>query len=281
MPRHFGSFVPGRRLRVAIGACCLGWTLTANAYTPQVDWDPTDDLRMPEFTELERPETLREDAYRALRADDWRLALVIARAWVRIDPDNDFPWVLMAWAHAENNDYAGVVEAYNRAIDINPQQRHPVWRSLGVAYTMLKRFDHAESAFARAAEVDAAEPRAWFDLCEAHLRNGQAAKALQAVQQAIQREPEYAEAWSCRGQALIREKRLEEALTAFRRAIGGKTLEPRTDRASFWTSLGWVYHQLKREDGVQEAFEGISRWDVSAAERFREQMMAGRESDKR
>lgn len=270
-----------RPLRAALGACCLGWTLAAGAYTPQVDWDPTEDLRLPEFAEFDRPEVLRDDAYRALRADDWRRALVIARAWVRVDPDNDFPWVLMAWAYAESDDYAGVVEAYNRAIDIKPEQRYPVWRSLGVAYTMLKRYDHAVSAFARATEVDAAEPRAWFDLCEAHLRAGEANKALQAAQQAIRREPEYAEAWSCRGQALIRETRLEEALTAFRRAIDGKTLEPRTDRASFWTSLGWVYHQLKREDGVQEAFEGISRWNASAAQRFREQMMAGHENAKR
>ncbi len=281
MRRRFGRTGFARHLRAALGAACLGWALAAGAYSPQVDWDPTEDLRLPEFAEFDRPAVLRAEAYRALRADDWRQALVIARAWVRVDPDDDFPWVLMAWAYAEIDDYAGVVEAYNRAIDIQPRQRYPVWRSLGVAYTMLERFDHAVSAFARAAEVDAAEPRAWFDLCEAHLRNGDGDKALQAAQQAIRREPDYAEAWSCRGQALVFEARLEEALTAFRRAIDGKTLEPSTDRVTFWRSLGWVYHQLKRAEGVQEAFEGISRWNASAAQRFREQMMAGHENAKR
>ena len=185
--------------------------------------------------------------------------------------------MLQAWSHAERNDYVSVVAAYNRAIDINPRQRLPVWRSLGVAYTVLKRYDYAVTAYARAAEIDPAEPHTWFDLCEAHLRNGETAQAIHAARQAIQRESDYAEAWACRGHALAREERLEDALTAFRRAIDGKTLEPRTDRAAFWASLGWVYHRLNRADGVQEAVEGISRWSADAAERFREKYMAGRE----
>ncbi|HNH11675.1 MAG TPA: tetratricopeptide repeat protein [Rhodocyclaceae bacterium] len=272
-----------RRPRAGIASVLVGLTLAADAhaFVPQVDWDPDEVPQLPAFDDGGRANALRAEAYRALRQNDWRRAMSIGREWVRLDPEDDFPWVLQAWAHAENNDYPNVVAAYNRAIDINPQQRYPVWRSLGVAYTVLHRYDYAVTAYARATEIDPSEPRAWNDLCEAQLRNDNPAAALGSAQQALLREADYAEAWSCRGQALMREKRLDEALSAFRRAIDGKTLDPRTDRANFWASLGWVYHQLNRADGVQEAVEGIHRWNADAAARFREQFMAGREDVRR
>lgn len=265
--------MPCRPARLAI-ACVLAFAGTASAYSPDADRTRHGAAVMPTFAEVDRLHALRAEAYSALRADDWRLAMKISREWASIDPDDDTPWVLQAWTHAERSDFVGVVAAYNRAIDINPRQRHPVWRSLGVAYTALERYDYAVTAYARATEIDSAEPRTWFDLCEAHLRNAEPAQAIRAAQQAIERESDYAEAWACRGNALVREARLEDAVTAFRRAIDGKTLDPRTDRAAFWASLGWVYHQLNRADGVQEAVEGISRWSAEAAERFRENLVA-------
>lgn len=248
----------------------------ASAYSPWVDYDLSVEPLLRPVTDTDRVPSLRAQAYAALRADDWRRAMTISRDWANLDPDDDTPWVLQAWAHAERGDFVNVVAAYNRAIDINPRQRPPVWRSLAVAYTTLDRHDYAVSAYARAAEVDPSEPRTWYDLCEAHLRNAEPAQAIRAAQQAIQREADYAEAWACRGSALVHEQRLEDAVIAFRRAIDGKTMESRTDRAAFWRSLGWVYHQLNRADGVQEAVEGVNRWSADAAERFREQIMAGR-----
>lgn len=262
----------------SLGVCVgLAFAGPSRAYSPEVDRERKPDLAMPAVAGFDRVHALRAEAYAALRADDWRHATRISREWAAVDPDDDTPWVLLAWTHAQRSDYVNVVTAYNRAIDINPRQRHPVWRGLGVAYTVLKRHDYAVTAYARAAEVNPAEPRAWFDLCKAHLRNAEPAQAIDAAQQAIQRESEYAEAWSCRGEALVREGRLEDALGAFRRAIDGKTLEPHTSRAALWASLGWVYHRLDRADGVQEAVEGIRRWSADAAERFRETVMAGRE----
>lgn len=282
MLRRFGRECRVVARRARVGAAMLGLAGcavvadSAAAYSPDVDWEPAvATMAMPDFASIDRASALRAEAYRALRADDWRNAMSISREWARVDPDDDFPWVLQAWAHAERHDYIGVVAAYNRAIDINPRQRQPVWRSLGVAYTVLQRYDYAVTAYARATQIDAAEPRAWFDLCEAHLRNAEPAQAIRAAQQAIQRENDYAEAWACRGNALVREERLEDALTAFRKAIDGKTLEPRTDRSAFWASLGSVYHRLNRVDGVREAFEGINRWSPDAAERFREKFLAG------
>lgn len=274
--RVFTRQTRGWPVRLAV-SCALAFAGSAWAYAPDGDRDEKGELLMPAFAASDRAQVLRAEAYSALREDDWRRAMKISREWAVIDPDDDFPWVLRAWSHAERNDYVSVVAAYNRAIDINPRQRPPVWRSLGVAYTVLKQYDYAVTAYARATEVDPAEAHTWFDLCEAHLRNAEPAQAIRAAQQAIQRESDYAEAWACRGHALVREERFEDALTAFRKAIDGKTLEPRTDRAAFWASLGWVYHRLNRADGVQEAVEGINRWSADAAERFREKIMAGRE----
>ncbi|MBK8335861.1 MAG: tetratricopeptide repeat protein [Sterolibacteriaceae bacterium] len=284
-PSGGAGCVMRRRARiwsVGLGLWCAAIVAgPASAYSPWVDYDLTVEPLIRPVADTDRVSALRAQAYAALRADDWRHGMRVSREWANLDPEDDTPWVLLAWAHAERGDFVSVVAAYNRAIDINPRQRPPVWRSLAVAYTTLQRHDYAVSAYARAAEINPSEPNTWFDLCEAHLRNAEPAQAIRAAQQAIQREADYAEAWACRGSALVREQRLEDALIAFRRAIDGKTMEPRTDRAAFWRSLGWVYHQLDRADGVQEAVEGISRWSTDAAERFREQVMAGRDDPRR
>lgn len=283
MGRWFGgvSCVMPRRARpwaARFGLCAASALVgSAWAYPTKFDPSPKTDPQIPVFEAADPAYRLRAEAYRALRADDWRRAMKVSREWASVDPDDDTPWVLLAWSHAERNDYVNVVAAYNRAIDINPRQRHPVWRSLGVAYTTLKHYDHAVSAYARAAELDPAEPQTWFDLCEAHLRNSEPAPAIRAAQRAIERVGDYAEAWACHGNALVQTGRLEDALAAFRKAIDGKTMDARTDRVAFWASLGWVYHQLNRPDGVREAVEGINRWNTDAADRFREKYMAGDE----
>lgn len=233
------------------------------------------ELQLPQGAVFDRAGELRQEAWAALRNDDWRRAKAIAREWSAIDPANDFPWVLRAWAEAERNDYLAVVQAYNRAIDLNPDQRNAVWRSLGVAYTALGRHDYAVDVYRRAAQMNPADPRGWVDLCDAQLRNRDPQAAVEAAREALRREADHAEAWACRGQSLMQQGKLEDALAAYRQAIDGKTFDPATDRTSFWFALGTVYHRLQREDGMREAMEGMGRWNTEVAERFRRAYLPG------
>jgi tetratricopeptide (TPR) repeat protein len=68
---------------------------------------------------------------------------------------------------------------------------------------------------------------------------------LWAADQSIQLKPDYAEAWSNRGNALHDLKRYEEALASFERA-----LELKPDYAEAWSNKGSTLHELKRFDGA-------------------------------
>lgn len=220
---------------------------------------------------------LRNAAFRALRADDWKLAQSLALEWIQLDAEADLPWLLLAWTYAEQDDYRAVVASYNRAIRLNPEQRAEVWRGLGLAYTQLKRTDYAVQAYRRAAERNPLEARGWRELCEAQLRDGNSEQALDAADRALAREDDYAEAWACRGDALLEQNALDEAESAYRKAINSKTGERYTDRSRFWQGLGQVYEKQGRTNEIAEVLEGMRIWNAEAANRFEHRFVSSKE----
>ncbi len=230
--------------------------------TPSGPFDPPDPIV-----------SLRAASRGAIAADDWILAREIARRWIELEPDHDYPWILTAWADAEAGDFRAVVRSYNRALARNPDQRYQVFRSLALAYRAIGQFDHALVVHVRAAQINPNDARLWRELCDTRLRLGDADAAAQASDRALALESSYAEAWACRGQALARQERDAEAVEAFRRALDGQALERATNRASFWIALGNLYGRLREPSGVAEALDALERWDPQAAERLREEFL--------
>lgn len=262
----------GQRRILRLMLLCV-WPAWAGAAVPDVSGGASS---VPAIA-ADRVLSLRNAAFRALRADDWHLAQSLALEWIRLDAEADLPWLLLAWTYAEQDDYRAVVASYNRAIRLNPEQRAEVWRGLGLAYTQLKRTDYAVQAYRRAAERNPLDARGWRELCEAQLRDGNPEQALDAADRALAREDDYAEAWACRGDALLQQNALEQAESAFRKAIDSKTGERYTDRSRFWLGLGQVYEKQGRTDEIAEVLEGMRLWNAEAANRFEHQFISSKE----
>lgn len=221
----------------------------------------------------ERVARLHEEATDALDADDWRRTRRIAWRWIRIEPDDDYPWLLLAWTYAAENDFRGMIKSYRQAFRIKVDQPYFVWHSLGIAYYNLRRYGDALVAYERAVLMNSSDADLQRDLCQAHLASGNAAAAAKAASAALQITPDFAEAWLCRGLALSDMQRLDEAEHALREATIGKLYESDTDRGAIWAALGGLYHKLGRMEEVQEALERLQRWNAKAAEKFRQQYL--------
>lgn len=225
------------------------------------------------FVEPDPIVMVRGAAREAVADDDWQRARAIAERWSELEPDLDYPWILMAWCHAQEGNFRAVVESYGKALTRNPDQRYQIWRSLGLAYGAIGYFDQALVALRRAAQLNSHDARLWRELCDTQLRLGAADAAADAAGRAMTREPEYAEAWACYGRALALQQRDLEAVDALRRALDGRTLEWGTRRATFWITLGALYRRLDDAKGIEEALDGLQRSDPQAAERFRDEML--------
>ena len=95
--------------------------------------------------------------------------LASLEAKTRAEPDNADAWVQLGLAKFDSNDFAGAVAAYRRASILAPAVAN-IWSSLGEAIVMAAPTsgppmpDEALSAFRRAAELDAKDPRARYFL---------------------------------------------------------------------------------------------------------------------
>jgi len=108
-----------------------------------------------------------------------------------------------------------------------------------------RQFWDAEKYYQKAIRQRPNDPICFANLAACYNEQSQPLLGLWAADQSIQLKPDYAEAWSNRGNALHDLKRYEEALASFERA-----LELKPDYAEAWSNKGSTLHELKRFDGA-------------------------------
>jgi predicted O-linked N-acetylglucosamine transferase (SPINDLY family) len=113
-----------------------------------------------------------------------------------------------------------------------------------------REFCDAVKYYQKAIRQQPNDPICFANLAACHNEQSQPLLGLEAADQSIQLKPDYAEAWSNRGNALQDLKRYEEALASHERA-----LELKPDYAEGWSNKGVTLQELKRYD------EAIAHYD--------------------
>ncbi|MCZ7380210.1 MAG: tetratricopeptide repeat protein [Candidatus Methanoperedens sp.] len=112
------------------------------------------------------------------------------------------------------------------------------------------KYELAFKAFEKAIELKPDDAEAWSNKGAALGKLKRLEEALKAHEKAIELKPDYAVAWYNKGVALGELKRLEEALKAFEKAI-----ELKPDYAVAWSNKGAVLGELKRLEEALKAHE--------------------------
>ena len=87
-----------------------------------------------------------------------------------------------------SKDYPGAIEAFNRAIEIEPSYA-PAFHGRGVAFARQGDMERALADFDEAIRLDPAHARAYLDRGKIHQQKGDAAKALSDRQKALELDP--------------------------------------------------------------------------------------------
>ena len=116
-------------------------------------------------------------------------ALGILNTLFQQDPENADAFYIMGHVYYEMGDTGRAVNAYQRAVDINPELR-PAWIQLGDVLTELK-FERALDYYDNAIRLDSTDPEVYHSKAYAVHRFGNRNKAIALFRQLAARFPSY------------------------------------------------------------------------------------------
>ena len=198
---------------------------------------------------------------------DWSGAEEAYQRSVDIEPNDAGYWNILGGARYNQENYAGAKEAYQRAVDIEPNNAG-YWNILGGARYNQENYAGAEEAFQRAVDLEPNEAEYWNNLGGARFYQENNIGAEEAQQRAVDLEPNEALYWDNLGKARYNQEKYAGAEDAFQRAVD---LEP--NEAEYWNNLGSARGKQENHVGAEKAFrcavaidkERISEWYLIGA----------------
>jgi len=170
------------------------------------------------------------------------------------DVDQAASWDGLGDIHVELGRYDKAIEAYRQAITLNPNEAL-TWYSLGNVYSVLERYDEAIEPYRRAIELDPAYAWSYHNLGLVYEQRGDLAPAMILFQQAIerqQRDSARARSWNSLGDVYSALERNQEAIEAYQQAI-----ELDLDFAAPWNSLGREYSLTGQNEAAINAYQQV------------------------
>jgi len=175
---------------------------------------------------------------------EWNKALTIYTQLVAALPDSAPDWVQLGWLYyARGQDAEKAMAQFQRAITVAPQEGDGYY-AVGSLLNREKRYQEAESWFAKAIEREPTQP--WWYLVQADTleKAGNRQIALQIYAKVQQQFPNFAQghyqaAWAYR-QVEDREKAVNAIATAIQLLSSNTVNEPQVE-ASYYTRAGEIY----------------------------------------
>lgn len=125
------------------------------------------------------------------------LLLFIAFAAPADGQTNASDWFEKGMALYNENNFTGSLEAYERAIEIDPSNSE-AWNNKGIDLGILGRYDEALYAFQEATQLNSSYAEAWYNMGAIFDIQGKYVSAIQAYSAATRINPSYQKAWEAK-----------------------------------------------------------------------------------
>jgi len=182
------------------------------------------------------------------------------RAILADEPEHGEALHLLGLVRQQLGDHDGAVELLTRAVAARPAVS--IYRcNLAVALRSRGEMGRSEACLRQAIELDPELAQAHYHLGGSRLVGGDLAAAEQAFRQAVALSPELKEAHYNLGISLQRQGRAEEALAAYRDALA---IDPRYAKALL--NLANQLHRLERWDEALAAYQRLADVKPDSAE---------------
>jgi tetratricopeptide (TPR) repeat protein len=156
-----------------------------------------------------------------------------------------------AVSYYNRGEYEKAIEAYKRAIELNPDFTEAYYH-LGMAYSSLGKYKEAVEAYSRAVRIKPDYAAAYYNLGHAYSNLNRHDKAIKAFRQSIQYEPGNVEAYFALGNAYFDSGKEERAVDTFEAAISRKP-----DNPYAYYRLGLLYFPTGLHARAAEAFTQV------------------------
>ena len=163
--------------------------------------------------------------------------------------------------YRDRQDYAKAIEAYKKAISIEPSSR--AYNELGIAYTVLKQYPDAVAALQQAIGLKPDDPAPRANLGYAYLWMEQYETAKGPLREAIRLKPDDADAISGLGVSHFRLKQYQQAAALFQQAV---VISPNEGR--FYHNLGKTYFFMGRKAEAREIYKKLLTIDKDWAQQL-------------
>jgi tetratricopeptide (TPR) repeat protein len=166
---------------------------------------------------------------------------------IELDPNNVAAHIRQGDAYNALGNTENAIAAFTRAIEISPTDW--AYANRGTTYTGLEQYELAQADFDRAIELAPDNPYNYFVLGENYSRQEQYEEAIVAYTQAINLEPNFAHFYHGRGYAYNGLGQYEQSVVDFRQAIA-------LDETNIdvYAALGDVYYTIGRYDEALPAY---------------------------
>lgn len=104
-------------------------------------------------------------------------------------------WVDKSNAFLNQSNYEGAIQAYDTAIELDPNDVE-AWNNKGNVLAVQGKYDDAFQAFDRAIKLKPDLAMAWYNKGNAFGQQGKCDDAIKCYDKAIELNPNYIEAWS-------------------------------------------------------------------------------------
>lgn len=152
--------------------------------------------------------------------------------------------------------YEGALAAYDRALQLKPEQRQNL-NNIGKILYQLGRLPEALATHETAIELDPKDAEAWNGKGLALLGLGRYEAALNAFQQARKLKPQFPKFWESQGLALEYLGREREALDIYAEAkeLYDIIVEKNPKNAIAWVARGDVLHKLNNPEAAIASYD--------------------------
>jgi len=142
----------------------------------------------------------------------------LAALAVRLNPNDERFWSILAEAQLRNNDLKDASRSLARAKQLNPEKAG-LWFAEAAIALRAERPDDAVPLITRGLQLDPNNASAYFDLGNARIMQGELPLALKSFEQATALKPEFWEALNNQALVLFEMGQRQEAVRRWRRVL--------------------------------------------------------------
>jgi tetratricopeptide (TPR) repeat protein len=179
---------------------------------------------------------------------------------ININPQYEAAWYLKGAALNMQGKYNESIQAYDQAIAINPRNES-VWLGKGIALGNLGKMDGAIQAFNQAIDINPEDDAGWYLKGHALDRQGKYDEAIHACDMAIRLNPRDADAWYIKGLVLDDQGNVDEAIKAY-----DNSTQYNPQKVDSWYNKADDLYLLGKSDEAIQALDEVIKIDPEDAD---------------